>query len=499
MFKDFFMESKEKYDAVDWSPEAKLPIKDKLWNCAAPTLSCLLPFNVFGYFLLFFYTDIVGINAATAGTIIMFARSFDVFTDVCIGHIVDRSSPKHGKYRSWAIRSLFPQLIMFVLVFTVVPGTSMTFKIVWAIITYGSYGAICATLGYIPQNCQVINMTKNVSERASVAGYKGLFENIAILLVAVGFLPLANLLAGDTANLARGFCIAAIIFSIIAQLPIVMNVKYTRKYELNYDGTYREHLKTSVKKGTLTIKEQLHLFITNRAAVVITIGAIIMYIVQTVRNSMTVYLFKYYFEMPEMTSISLFFQCGLAMLGALMVSKVIKIVKDSNRAFVIMAIMHSVMYAILYLWISATPIEQAQQSMHFGPMFFLYSFCGLFQGVYYVFPNVMMPSAVDYGIYKNGVNQSGFIYSFFGAFLTLGGALGSFVSAQLLNSTGYVANTALSSSTLSGMLFVGILLPAILSCVHGFIQSMSGISDKKHTMWVEDIEARGLSRDEEEA
>lgn len=490
------MESKEKYDAVDWSPTAKLPVKDKLWNCVAPTFSCLLPFNVFGYYLLYFYTDIVGINPTTAGAIIMFARCFDVFTDICIGYIVDKSSPKRGKYRSWAIRSFLPQLIMFVLVFTVVPGTSMLFKTVWACITYGCYGAVCATLGYIPQNCQVINMTKNVDERASVAGFKGLFENIVILLVAVAYLPLVELFAGETAGMARGFLFATMVFSVVAQFPIIMNVKYTRKYELNYDGTYREHLKIAAHKSGVTIKKELSLFISNRPAVIITIGAIIMYIVQTVRNSMTVYLFTYYFEMPEMISISLFFSCGLSMLGAMLISRIIKIVKDSNRAFVIMAIMHSVMYAILYFWASSMSIQQAQASMHFGPMFFLYAFCGLFQGVYYVFPNVMMPSAVDYGIYKNGVNQSAFIYSFFGAFLTLGGALGSFVGAQLLDSTGYIPNAAQNMDTLEGLLFVGILLPAILSCVHGLLQSMSGISDKKHRQWVEDIERRGLSREE---
>ena len=493
-----FMESKEKYDAVSWAPDAKVPFKDKFWNCLAPSFSCLLPFNIFGYWLLYFYTDIVGLDPTLAGAIIMFARTFDVFTDIMIGYFIDRLNPKIGKYRFWGLISFFPQLIDLVLVFTFFPSASKSFQVVWCAVTYGCYGAICATLGYIPQNSQVTNMTKNTKERASFAGLKGLFENIAILLAASVYMPVVNMLAGPTNNMARGFVLATIIFSLVAQIPILFNVRYTRKYELNYDGTYRAHLLVNKKlEKPLSPLDELKYFFTNRPAVVITLGAIIMYVLQTVRNSMTLYLFEYYFQMPQMTSISLFFSCGLSMLGALLVSRLVKIFRDSNRAFVIMAIAHSAMYAILYLWISATPIEYAQTSMRFGPMFILYAFCGLFQGMYYVFPNVLLPSAVDYGIYKHGVNQAGFIYCFFGAFLTMGGAVGSFVSARLLATTGYVANTTQSEATLSGMLFVGILLPAILSCIHGVLQVFCGITDKKHDEWVKDIAARGLTPQED--
>jgi len=128
--------------------------------------------------------------------------------------------------------------------------------------------------------------------------------------------------------------------------------------------------------------------------------------------------------------------------------------------------------------------------MRFGPMFFLYSICGLFQGMYYVFPMVIMPSAIDYGIWKTGRNQSGFIYAIYGAMLTLGGAVGSFVNGQLLERTGYIPGVAQSDSTLKALLIVGVLLPAILSISHGVLQAFSGITDKKREQWVREIGER---------
>lgn len=486
----FFMESKEKYDAVDFSPTAKLPLKDKIWNAAGTNVMCLLPFNVYGYFLLYFYTDVIGMRPALAGTIIMFARMFDTVTDLCIGFLIDKFNPKWGKYRSWALWSIIPQLIMFVAIFTVLPGASMKTQIIWCWITFGCYGAICCTLGYIPQNSQIINMTTNVEERASSASWKGIFENVSILFAASCFLPMVNFFSGGGQNTARGWMLAAVVITVIAQTPSLVSQRYTRKYELNYDGTYREHLLVQKEKAKVSILTQLKYLFTNRPFIVVVVGCIIMYIIQTIRNSMAVYLFEYYFQMPEMTSISLFFNCALAMLGAMLMPYTIKLFKDSNRAFVIMAFVHSIMYGIWYLLIKMGDVASVQQSMHFGPLFFLYSLCGLFQGIYYVFPLAMMPSVVDYGLWKNDRLQTGVMYSVYASFLTLGGAIGSFVNGLLLQSTGYVAGQTQTSEVLSAMLTAGVLVPVVLAVAHGVLQMFSGISDKKHEVWVAETEAR---------
>ena len=51
-------------------------------------------------FLLKFYTDIMGVNAAVVGLVMMIARFVDAFTDVAMGRICDRTKPgKNGKFR----------------------------------------------------------------------------------------------------------------------------------------------------------------------------------------------------------------------------------------------------------------------------------------------------------------------------------------------------------------------------------------------------------------
>ena len=40
---------------------------------------------IFGYYLVYFYTDVVGLSATVAGTIMLVARFADCFTDLWVG------------------------------------------------------------------------------------------------------------------------------------------------------------------------------------------------------------------------------------------------------------------------------------------------------------------------------------------------------------------------------------------------------------------------------
>lgn len=488
------MESREKYDAVDFSPTAKLPKLDFHFNCAGASVGTMLPFNVFGYYLLYFYTDILGINPLTAANIIIFARVFDTFTDLMMGYAVDRSHFKAGKYRGWVILSILPQFFMFLAVFFVWPSEdhNTTWQIIWCWITYGAYGALCATLGYIPQNCQTQNMTRNEGERAKAASWKGIYENISILIAATCFLPVSRFFCDVTGNTTAGFLVTCLIFAVVSFFPVTLSgLRFTRKYELTYEGEYRPQLLVEeAPEKKVSIWVSLRDFITCRPVILTISGIAIMFALANVRSSMAVYLFEYYFELPEMTSISLGLNISLAIVGAFLVPYIIKLFKDTARAFIIMALVNGAVYGLLFLWIKTSPMDVVQESMHFGPMFWLYVGCGLFQGIYATFPMAIVPHTVDYARLKYDRNMSGFIYGVYGVMLTAGGAIGNWISGKMLASSGYVAGIAQSDNTLSTILFCGMAIPALFAVVHATFQMLAGVSDKKHLQWLAAIDAR---------
>ena len=114
--------------------DQKLSIKEKVGYGLGDTASNLY-FQMFVNFLLFFYTDVFGIPAAAAGTMMMVSRITDAFTDPAMGIIADRTNSKWGKYRPYLLWISIPLAILGVLTFTT-PDLSLSGKIIYAYVTY---------------------------------------------------------------------------------------------------------------------------------------------------------------------------------------------------------------------------------------------------------------------------------------------------------------------------------------------------------------------------
>lgn len=447
-----------------------------------------MPWVVMGYYLMYFYTDVVGFTGTFAGFLMVAARLFDAFTDILLGWALDHFNFRWGKYRSWLRFAIAPLFIMFVLTFTAVPGQE-TLNIILAALGYGCYGAIAQTLCYIPLNAQLANMTRNPEERASLTAYKGAVNNIATLVVVISYMPLVRLLSGVFGSTHLGFFTATVIFAIVSIIPILLNYRISEKYELNYDGTYREHLHENAQSKD-PIGRQLKDLFTNRPAVVTMLGVLILMLLQGVRSGTVVYMFEYYFEMPEFTSISLFFNAGLAIVGAFLVRPFIKLFKDTNRAYVVTILLSSALYLCFFFVVRMMGAEAARTSMHFGPLFFFFAFCGLFQGAHYSFMYAVIPGAVDYGVWKYNRNMSGFIYAFFGMITAIGGAFGGQLLGVLLDGIGYVSGQQMTGDTLHSMLRIAVLIPALLGLAQAVVQLFYGVSDKQLAQYAEEVKLR---------
>ena len=70
-------------------------------------------------FLLSYYTDVAGVGAAAAGTMLLLVRVFDAFADVSAGRIVDSVNTRWGKFRPFLLFGSAPLMAFSVLVFCV--------------------------------------------------------------------------------------------------------------------------------------------------------------------------------------------------------------------------------------------------------------------------------------------------------------------------------------------------------------------------------------------
>ncbi|SCH74839.1 Inner membrane symporter yihP [uncultured Oscillibacter sp.] len=482
-----------KFDAVRFDADAKVRLRDK-WCMGLVAVSTNGPWVIFSYFLMYFYTDILGMAGTVAGSLMAFARVFDAITDLIMGWAIDHFNLKWGKYRSWVLFSIPTQFVLFIMIFIALPDTTSVAQKVIAYIGYGCFGAIGSTLCFIPTNCQVTNMAKSQTERASIAGIRGVAKNVNKLFIVACYLPIVTFFGGGNEKL--GFLISAIVFEGVYISFVIWDFVMSKKYELNADGTYRTHLRnidvsTGKEIEKISFLQQIKELVRNRPAMVVVVATFILYILDGVRSGATVYLYNNYFERPELASIGLFFNAGCAILGSLCIKWLIKFFKDSNRAYIATMIIDAVMYLVWFGLILVIGRERSGELMGVGqPLFILYALCGFLQGAHLVFPDVMLPMAVDYGQWKFGHNQAGFIFSCYGFCLTIGGALGSALLGILLDAIGYVADTVMAESVLRNLLIVGVALPAILTLVQAVVQAFMGLNDKTHDQYVKEVAAR---------
>ena len=99
-----------------------------------------LAFTTATMFLLVYYTDVAGISAAAAGTLLLVVRIFDAFADILAGRIVDRTySKRFGKFRPFILFGSLPLLLLSVATFSM-PQIGETGMLLYAYLTYAALG-----------------------------------------------------------------------------------------------------------------------------------------------------------------------------------------------------------------------------------------------------------------------------------------------------------------------------------------------------------------------
>ena len=63
-------------------------------------------------FLLNYYTDVAGISAAAAGTMLAAVRIYDAVMDIVAGRVIDRTSTRWGRIRPFLLWGSLPLMLL---------------------------------------------------------------------------------------------------------------------------------------------------------------------------------------------------------------------------------------------------------------------------------------------------------------------------------------------------------------------------------------------------
>ncbi len=157
--------------------------------------ACNLAYLVANTYLMFYYTNCAGINAAAIGVMMVVTRFVDAFTDYMVGVFIDRTDTKHGRYRPWMLAGAPVLAVGMALVFAVPVNWGDGAKLAWAFISYFimSFGY---TMVNIPMAPIVSALSAEPAERTKIATTRTVFSNLGSMTASLFTLPLIWMFAG---------------------------------------------------------------------------------------------------------------------------------------------------------------------------------------------------------------------------------------------------------------------------------------------------------------
>ena len=143
----------------------------------------------------YFYTDKVGMAAASVSLIMLISTLSDGISDLIMGRLFDKAKFKEGKCRPWLKLMIIPMFFA-VLLLTLVPKASPAVQIVYGISTMVFARAVVYTAIMIPYFALLNYTTKSLEERGKLGNMRTVFDNAVGVIFGMTMIPVTNLLGG---------------------------------------------------------------------------------------------------------------------------------------------------------------------------------------------------------------------------------------------------------------------------------------------------------------
>ncbi|OLO39001.1 hypothetical protein BTR23_10700 [Alkalihalophilus pseudofirmus] len=417
-------------------------------------------------FVMFFATDVYGVNAAVMGTVLLISRLWDAINDPIIGGLADRTRSRWGVYRPWILFSSIPMVILTILLFTSMPFPTEMGRTIYMVVVFLLF-VTAFTCVNIPYSAMTASLTQDTDERAKLTTYRQIFANsFGLFIAGLGTLTFVGLLGQG--NMEKGFLWTTIIFGIIT---IVV-------YVVGFLGT-KEVVVPPVQKQTF--KEMFHSMKGNKPAWIVAIGFFVLGVFLYGRATVYMYYFTYNAGNSNlMTTFMLFLGIG-AIIGIALVPKINSMV--SNKSFLIRGgfIIGGILMVVTYFvdpisnWTLFIILNVIIAALIYGGTATIYG---------------MIPDTVEYGEHKTGTRAAGFISSFVNFIMKLGMTIGMASVGFLLAIFGYQAGVSQPESVLNGINMIMNLFPGILCILSGLVFFAYKLDRKTYYELFNEIEAR---------
>ncbi|WP_168203380.1 melibiose:sodium transporter MelB [Oceanispirochaeta crateris] len=422
-----------------------------------------LVYGLVATFIMFYFTDIVGIAPLFLGGLFFVARLWDAINDPIMGMIVDNTRTRWGKFRPWILSGTLINSIVLLLLFYN-PSFSSLVKYIYISIVYLLWG-MTYTIMDIPYWSMIPALSSNQSEREKLAVIPRVFASLGFFTVASAGLIFVEK-AGKTNIFGflnhlsiqeKGFFLLSASISIIFIGTILI--------------TFFNVKEEAVSKNNTSLKDLFRVLFRNDQALVVMVTMIIFNSVTYITTGLGLYFFKYNMS-NELLFSHFTIVAGISQVLAMVLFPVFTKRISRRKIFQLSVLLPILGYVLLFL---SSLFGKQSISILLGCGVILFFGLGLSQ----VLSTVLLADSVDYGEWKLRQRNEGVIFSMQPFVVKFASATSALVIGAGLTIFKFKANEIQSEFTLNGIRMMMFLLPILGLVLSLYIYNKYYKIDKK--------------------
>ncbi|MDX2272834.1 MAG: MFS transporter [Cyanobacteriota bacterium] len=445
----------------------KLSLRSKL-AYGAGDLGPAITANILVFFLLPFLTNVAGLSAGLAGSILALSKVWDAINDPIVGVLSDRTQSRWGRRRPWILFGAIPFglsfLAQWVVPFPDQPGWLFAYYMLVAILFNSFYTAV-----NLPYTALTPQLTQDYDERTSLSNFRFAFSIGGSLLSGV----LHPLIVASFANEGTGYFVAGCLWSLLSVLPLFWCFWGTEE-------------KFAPEQEEVPVWNQIRIALSNRPYLFV-IG---LYLCSWLGVQFTASIIPFYITFwmglqSSWTALTILAVQGTALVMLFVWNKVSQ--RIGKKAVYLLG---------MGVWIVAQIGLVSLQPGQSGLLLVLAVLAGVGVSTAYLIPWSMIPDVIEVDELQTGQRREGVFYAFMVLFQKVGLAIGLFLVGLALEWSGFVssvAGQAPPSQPASALLAIRIAigpLPALALILGSLLAVFYPITRQKHAEILQQLEQR---------
>ena len=419
-----------------------------------------------GFYLLYFYTDVVGISPLMAGWIYALGIAWDAVTDPFMGYIAERTRTKMGSYRPYIYYGSIPLALSFVLLLWVPPYEGLFLFIFLLLVNL--IHRTCFTIVSVPYSSLTARITDDSDERTKLTTARMLFASLGTTTISFLGFPIVFLLGSGEE--ATGFLVLGLIAGLTAVIILSITVKFVEERPFKFSKKDLPSFRNVFKSVANNYPFWIVFF-----AILFLISTFLMF------NNNLIYFIKYALNLHEYQGLLLGFLNASTFIGIFFWAFLTILLGKKYTWMISMACLF-LGFTIFYFY----PIKE------FIELLIILIFIGFANGATGVLFWSMLPDTIEYGEWKTGIRTESSLYGFM-TFAQKGAiAFAAVILGTILTKIGFEPNEIQKEQTLESLKNLMSLIPLVGVFISFVLVYFYPIDREFHKKLINDINLRKL-------